>query len=345
MLYQFRTYGSNSQINSFFSRVSSPGGDHTPVNTGGVKSGAGADKTDNHSQPRNHLVRVVSISQDGLTAQPGTSLLDATIRRLDQSSSFRPDIACLPETFTRGEPESIAGPTIARLSNWARKNACWIICPILIRSGQQVFNSAVLLDRQGSVVGRYDKIRPTETELQKSICPGIDNPQVFQTDFGTIGIQICFDVNWHTQWQRLKQQGAQIVFFPSAYPAARQIRTLAWLNQSFVVTSTKRRAASIFDITGDVIDTTGKFRHWVAAELPVGKRLFETDFHVEKMRKIEEKYGRKVRVTWYHDDDLVSLASLVPNLTVEELISEFDLTLHTAYIQRAQQVQDKNRPK
>ena len=32
MLYQFRTYGSNSQINSFFSRVSSPGGDHTRSN-------------------------------------------------------------------------------------------------------------------------------------------------------------------------------------------------------------------------------------------------------------------------------------------------------------------------
>jgi len=31
LLYQFRTYGSNSQINSFFSRVSSPGGDHTHV--------------------------------------------------------------------------------------------------------------------------------------------------------------------------------------------------------------------------------------------------------------------------------------------------------------------------
>ena len=310
-----------------------------------VKSGSGADDADNQPQPRNRLVRVVSISQDGLTVQPGEALLEATMRRLDESASFRPDIVCLPETFTRGKPEGLAGPTVARLSNWAREHACWVVCPLLIRSGQKVFNSAVLLDRQGNVAGQYDKIRPTETELKRSVCPGTDDPKVFQTDFGTIGIQICFDVNWHTQWRRLKEQGAQIIFFPSAYPAERQIRALAWLNQSFVVTSTKKRASSIFDITGEVIDATGKFRHWTAAELPLGKRLFETDFHVAKMRQIEAKYGHKVRVTWYQNDDLVSLASLAPDLTVEDLIREFDLTLHTAYIKRAQQAQDQNRLK
>ena len=49
-------------------------------------------------------------------------------------------------------------------------------------------------------------------------------------------------------------------------------------------------------------------------------------------------------IQWYHDDDLVSLASLDSQLTVEHLINEFELTPHTDYIKRAQNAQDKRRP-
>jgi hypothetical protein len=170
------------------------------------------------------------------------------------------------------------------------------------------------------------------------------DPPVFQTDFGVIGIQICFDVNWHEQWQRLKDKGAQIVFFPAAYPAARHLAAHAWQYQYFVVSSTRTRPASIFDITGEKLETTGLFRQWAGAVLPVGKRLFEIDFHVGKMRQIERKYGPRVRVTWYHDDDLVTLASLDPDLTIDDLIGEYGLTPLADYIQRAQKAQDAQRP-
>ena len=55
------------------------------------------------TKPRNRIVRVVSVSQADLS--PGTQLLEQTLERLELSASFRPDIACLPETFTEGEPE------------------------------------------------------------------------------------------------------------------------------------------------------------------------------------------------------------------------------------------------
>ncbi len=301
-------------------------------------------KQDPNQPQTNCLVRVVTVSQDGINEKPGKPRLDATITRLNRAAAFQPDIVCLPETLTRGVPEFVPGNTTNRLSKWAREHSCYVICPILIYSDRQIFNSAILIDRQGKIVGRYDKIHPTEGELERSICPGKIDPPVFQTDFGKIGFQICFDVNWHAQWKQLKQKGADIIFFPSAYPAARQLKTLAWLNQCFIVSSTLTRASSIFDISGEIIETTGKYRHWAGAVLPVGKKLFEIDFHVSKMRKIEQKYGSKVSIKWYHDDDLVSLASLDPELTVADLIDEFELTPHPAYILRAQNAQDKRRP-
>jgi len=297
------------------------------------------------NQPRhNCLVRVVTVSQDGLDEKPGKPMLDATITRLNRAAAFQPDIVCLPETVNRDKPEVIPGPTTNRLSRWAREHSCYVICPIHIRADGRKFNSAILIDRQGKILGRYDKIHPTEGELANSICPGKIDPPVFQTDFGTIGIQICFDVNWRDQWRRLKEKGSDIIFFASAYPAARQIKTLAWLNQCFIVSSTKTRPSSIFDISGDIIATTGKYSQWAGAVLPIGKKLFEIDFHISKMRKIQQKYGSKVNIQWFHDDDLVSLASVDPELTVADLIDEFELTPHPDYIRRAQIAQDKRRP-
>lgn len=314
-------------------------------------SGASRAQTElswTQGQLRNAMVRVVTVSQDGLQNRT----IGATLTRLERAASFRPDIACLPEAFTSGEPETVPGPTTERLSQWAKEHECYVICPILIReevqSGRKfsdrTYNAAIVIDRQGRIIGRYCKIRPTEGELHRGICPGPNDPPVFETDFGTIGIQICFDVNWHGQWQRLREKGAKIVFFASAYPAARQIRTLAWLNQYFVVTSTISRPASIYDITGETLATTGKFQQWAGAVVPLGKTVFEIDFHVSKMREIQKKYGSRVEVTWYHDDDLVTLASLDPVLTVQDLICEYELTPHRDYILRTQRQQDESRP-
>ncbi len=292
--------------------------------------------------PRNRIVRVVTVSQDGLRPSADT-LTEETLERLDLAASFRPDIACLPETFTLREPESLPGPTSELLSAWAREHHCYVVFSIHVQSGEHKYNSAVLLDREGAIVGRYDKIRPTEGELDNTVCPGAVEPQVFETDFGKIGMQICFDVNWHEQWRQLKEKGAQIVFYPSAYPAARHLKTHAWLNQYFIVSSTKGRPSSIYDIAGEQMATSGRFQYWAGAEIPLGMRMFEIDFHTRKMREIAAKYGPRVRITWYHDDDLVSLASLDPDLTVDDIIAEFELTPHTDYLHRCQQVQDEYR--
>jgi hypothetical protein len=88
--------------------------------------------------------------------------------------------------------------------------------------------------------------------------------------------------------------------------------------------------------------TTGKYQHGAGAVLPVGKRLFEINFHVSNMQKITEKYGSKVRGSWSHDDDLVSEASLIPNLTVNDMIKEYELTPNPAYIERADLLRTKN---
>jgi beta-ureidopropionase len=277
------------------------------------------------SSPRNHIARVATVSQALLSGSKG-DLVEDTLERLEQAASFRPDIACLPEVFVPGITERVPGAVTRRLAEWARKHSSYLVFGLKTQVGDKVHNSAVLLDRQGRVAGQYDKMHPTEGELGNGIHPGVMDPPVFETDFGTIGIQICFDVNWWDVWKRLKQKGAKIVFFPAAYPAALQLSAIALMNQYFIVSSTRSRLSRIYDITGETLAASGFFQQWAGAALPVGKRLFEIDFHTKKVREIQKKYGAKVQVVWYHEDDWFTLASADSDLTVEDLIVEFGLT-------------------
>lgn len=290
---------------------------------------------------RNHVVHVVSVTQAGL--EHSADLADRTLARLEQSAVFHPDIACLPELFPRRGPETIPGEITGRVARWAREHSSYVIFGIKTASDGKVYNSAVLIDRRGNIAGEFRKMHPTEGELAEGTAPGGTEAQVFETDFGVIGIQICFDVNWWENWKRLKQKGAGIVFFPSAYPALRQLSALALTNQVYVVSSAGRGSSNIYDITGKVLASSGSYQQWAGAALPMGKRLFEIDFNAEKVRAIEEKYGPKVAVDWLHEDDWFTLASLDRDLTVNDLIAEFGLTPLDEYRARATKAVEKAR--
>ena len=72
-----------------------------------------------------------------------------------------------------------------------------------------------LWDRQGQLVGIYDKFMLYDPELDDGTTPGESIP-VFQTDFGTVGIMTCYD-SWHSEVARLlAYKGAELILFPSA---------------------------------------------------------------------------------------------------------------------------------
>lgn len=291
---------------------------------------------------KNRAVRVVTLCLDEVRGKSDPDVVAYTLNQMDLAAVHGPDILCLPETFV-ATAEEVPGPVIERLGGWAREHSCWVIAGISTLVEERRFNSAVLLDRQGEVAGRYDKIYVTENELNKGATPGATDPPVFHTDFGTIGVQICFDVNWHAAWRRLKENGAEIVFWPSAYAAPRHLSTLAWFNQYYVASATLSGTSRIFDITGDVLSASGARTQWTDAVVHLSKRLFEIDFHVTKVREIQARYGERVQVVWQHEDDWFTLASLDPELAVEEIIAEYELTPLTDYLARAGTANDRAR--
>ncbi len=84
--------------------------------------------------------------------------LKLAIEHLETAGSRGVDIACLPEEFAGFAGESIPGPTTKAIGELARKYHMYVICPIREQAGGRQYNTAVLLDRQGKVAGRYRKV-------------------------------------------------------------------------------------------------------------------------------------------------------------------------------------------
>jgi len=148
--------------------------------------------------------------------------LDLFCSKLDEAGRLGLDIVCLGEAITlvgtdrtaADVLEPIPGPSTQRLGEAARRNHLWVVAGLYERDGQTAYNTAVLINREGHLVGKYRKVHLPREEWVKGFTPGFEYP-VFETDFGKVAIQICYD--WFfpevaTIW-RLK--GAEIVFAPT----------------------------------------------------------------------------------------------------------------------------------
>ncbi|RJP23577.1 MAG: carbon-nitrogen hydrolase family protein [Candidatus Omnitrophota bacterium] len=310
-----------------------------------------SEKNEREKLPRE--VWIASLTLQGLEARSMDEMVRKVIGRMEQTLPCHPDIICLPEAFPyKGVPdappdseiaETIPGPIVERFAIFAKNHHCNVICPMSAKENGLVYNSAVVIDRKGKVLGAFHKIHPTVGEIESGVTPGPIDPPVFQTDFGTIGIQICFDINWHDGWRRLRKKGAEIIFWPSAFPGGRMLNGLAWMTKCCIVSSTWPDPCRIIDITGDEIASSGRFEHWICAPVNLEKAFIHIWPYTQNLDDLRAKYGQKVRITKMHLEDWAIVESVSADVKLVEVLKEFEIPIHEEHIQRAEQAQDKLR--
>jgi predicted amidohydrolase len=274
---------------------------------------------------------------------------------LERACASRPEIVCLPETVTSHDipyadvnemAESVPGPFTEMAAEFARRYETYIICPVWERRHGRVYNSAVLLDRQGRIAGTYDKLHPvtsnTSPLLEKGVTPG-NELKVFDTDFGRIGILICFDINWRQEWARLKEMGAEIVFWPSAYDGGLPLQARALDHHYFVVSAVHKEHARIIDMLSSVLVETGPYTDIAEAVIDLDKKVFSTDFNLRKLAALRLKYGRDVTIDMRCDEDMFSLESQRQGLSVADLMAEYGMQTWSDYIAQSTAAQDAQR--
>lgn len=114
-----------------------------------------------------------------------------------------PDLVVFPELATTGYSildrvdeyaEPIPGPTTRTLGDVAVDTGVHVLFGMPVRDRDGVRNSAVWIDRSGTVSARYDKRNPWGDE-REAFVPG-DDALVVDCEGRTVGIQICYDLNF-----------------------------------------------------------------------------------------------------------------------------------------------------
>jgi N-carbamoylputrescine amidase len=123
--------------------------------------------------------------------------------------------------------EKADGLTIATMRRLAKEYGVVLICPIFEIEENSFYNSAIVLDVDGEILGSYRKIHVPQIPLWEEryyFSSGNHGFPVFETKFAPIGIQICWD-NFFPEGSRiLALKGAKILFSPTAAAFAPQRR-------------------------------------------------------------------------------------------------------------------------
>jgi len=122
------------------------------------------------------------------------------------------------DAFDLAEP--IPGPTTERLSTLAKQHGVVLVSSLFERRGAGLYhNTAVVLDADGSMAGKYRKMHiPDDPGFQEKFyfTPGDLGFEPIDTSVGRLGVLVCWD-QWYPEGARLMAlAGAELLLYPTA---------------------------------------------------------------------------------------------------------------------------------
>ncbi|MBE2287247.1 MAG: carbon-nitrogen hydrolase family protein [Prosthecobacter sp.] len=133
--------------------------------------------------------------------------------------------------------EPIPGPSTTYFAGLAKQHRLHVVLSLYERDAHLIYNTAVLLGPDGTLIGKYRKVSLPPGEAAKGIAPGKDYP-VFDTAFGKVGMMVCYDGFFPEVARELTKNGAEVIAWPvwGCNPLLAQAR--ACENHVFVISST-----------------------------------------------------------------------------------------------------------
>src|ERR671919_357423 len=165
--------------------------------------------------------------------------------------------------------ETIPGPTTDALGKLATDNKIVIVASLFEKRSAGIYhNTAVIIDADGSIAGKYRKMHIPDDPLYYEkfyFAPGDLGFPSFQTRYAKVGALVCWD-QWFPEAARLASlDGAQILFYPTA---------IGWIpNEPRVVAQKQRDAWEVIQRSHAVangvyvaatnrVGREGKLRFW-----------------------------------------------------------------------------------
>jgi len=268
--------------------------------------------------------------------------LERAVALLDSFPSLKPDLVCLPENFLEisvnvdKDYQKLAAMCFPVLSEKARMLGSYLVAGVHEVIDGKTYTVAWLFDREGELAGRYCKHYPVDYEMiHKGVCPGDDVP-VFETDFGKLGILICFDIDYPRIWTEMGRKGAEIVAWISAYDGGYPLNAYAAINDYYVVSSVRAYHSRIIDKSGRALAMSSRWANWAQRRIGMDKTLFHVDGQIGKLARVQKELGDKIALETFDEEGRFTIESNDPGWPMERIIREFALETFKAYHERTE---------
>ena len=118
--------------------------------------------------------------------------------------------------------------TLATISQLAKNNNIYILAgSIPEKENEQLYNTSYLFDKTGTIIAKHRKMHLFDIDVkdkisfkESDVLTAGDNVTVVDTDFGKIGIGICYDIRFPELARLMVDKGALILFYPGAFNMA-----------------------------------------------------------------------------------------------------------------------------
>lgn len=232
---------------------------------------------------------------------------------IDKNSHLNPDLILMPEFFNTGisvpEFKKLAeteesSETLAYFSNKAKEFNTYILTGSIIeRDNGKLYNTSWLLDRNGEVAAKYRKIHLYDCfgGGENQYCNYGENLVVVETDFGKIGMSVCFDIKFPSHFIELVKMGAEIIVEPAAWCLPNETENWITMNKARALDNMAYFCSSnqcgkidsnlsccghsmIVAPNGQVLSDAGEDEGIAAAQIDLGfLRLMRTQFDLNRL--------------------------------------------------------------
>jgi predicted amidohydrolase len=171
--------------------------------------------------------------------------------------------------------ETIPGPSTDLIATIARGHSVNIAFGLLEKEGNSLYNTAVLIDRSGTIKGKHRKVQVPLAESSAGIAPG-DAVEVFDADFGRVALLICQDTAFAEPVREAALQGAELLLVPIWGGKTTVVRARAAEHGIYL-------AASGYDYVSEIVGPVGTVLATVASTPGVAIADLDLSQHFREM--------------------------------------------------------------
>ena len=232
------------------------------------------------------------------------------VEMIDKAAASGVDFVVLPEMFSCPYRTSLfsvnaqeeGGANWKMLSDAARRNRIYLVAGSMPELSDGIYNTSYVFDRNGNQIAKHRKVHLFDVDIKggqrfkesDSLKAG-NKITTFETEFGTMGLMICFDIRFPEMARLMQLAGAKMIFVPAAFNMTSgpkwwelMFRTRAVDNQLFMAgCSPARDEKATYVAWGHsiVTDPWGQ----TLGELDVKEDILTVDIDFEKVEQVRQQ--------------------------------------------------------